>query len=292
MIELTSPMLAASLLKPTDEHTDTAILAAMHKLKKWPVMATLKKDGIRGIVTDTGRSRRLKLIPNNSIRQRMARLPYGYDMELWNKDLDYNEIESIVMSDSHERSDEIQFHVLDRFDYDTDYIHRIIQCYTSGFDQSYYCERPTVINDADDLFAFFIAIEQHHGEGICFRTPDSPYKQGRSTLREQYLVKLSRYVYSDCLITGFEEQYENMNAIKRDGTGRIDRSSCEANLRGKETLGAVWVQDENGLSFRANTMEYGRFYGSSRHNSNRRWHTRPSVAFSRRWNWRYVKSYL
>ena len=105
-------MLAASLLKPTDSHSDESILAAMQKLR-YPVLATLKLDGIRAIKLDDLYSRTLKLIPNKSIRARAMKLPAGFDMELFNPDLQYDEIESIVMSREHLKSDLIQFHILD-----------------------------------------------------------------------------------------------------------------------------------------------------------------------------------
>jgi len=90
MITLTQPMLAASLLPPDVEHTDEVVLAAMKRLK-YPVIATVKLDGIRAVKTTDLFSRTLHLIPNESIRRRAMILPYGFDMELWSPELDYNE---------------------------------------------------------------------------------------------------------------------------------------------------------------------------------------------------------
>ena len=89
----------------------------------------------------------------------------------------------------------------------------------------------------------FSHCETNDAEGICFRTPDSPYKQGRSTLREQYLVKLCRNLTSEAVITGFEEQFENGNPEARNAVGAMDRSSSQDNMFGKNTLGAIWVKD-------------------------------------------------
>ena len=114
MINLIRPMLAASLLSPDIEHTDDNVYAAMKKLK-YPVISTVKLDGIRALKTTDLFSRTLHLIPNESVRRRAMILPYGFDMELYSEFLTYNEIQSIVMSEEHEDSDKIEFHVLDDF---------------------------------------------------------------------------------------------------------------------------------------------------------------------------------
>jgi DNA ligase-1 len=247
-------MLAASLLPPSVEHSDANILAAMEKLR-YPVLATLKKDGIRAIKLNNLVSRTLKLIPNYSIRARAMKLPAGFDMELWNPELNYDEIESIVMSKEHERSDLIQFHILDWFGelpYQTRYNQAIINIRHYDWKDTEY-QYPFPCQDAETLFRTFKIFEQEHGEGICFRTPNSPYKQGRSTIREQYLIKLARYVRQEVTIVGFLEQMENGNSDNYNAVGKMDRSSCQDNLLGKDTLGAFLVRDKNGLDFKVGT---------------------------------------
>jgi len=259
MTPFKSPMLAASLLKPNDPHTDESILQAMGKLK-YPVLASLKKDGIRAIRLDDLRSRTLNLIPNVSIRMRSMKLPYGFDMELWAPHLSYDEVESIVMSESHEREGEIEFHVLDWFFGDTDKHIRVYSARLSyilqeinldwadvKYDGTWICYAP------EELLNYFKQCEQQEGEGICFRLPDSPYKQGRSTLKEQYLVKLARFIRTECTIIGFEEQMYNGNSIKRNAVGKMDRSSCQSKLIGKGTLGAFICRLENGIEVRVGT---------------------------------------
>jgi len=250
------PMLAASLLKPSDKHDDATILAAMRKLR-YPVLATLKKDGIRAIKLGDLASRTIKKIPNLSISARSIVLPYGYDMELWNPELPYDQIESIVMSANHIDSDLIQFHVLDNFNFDSAtyeqrlwQIRKDMQCHLNC---PFWNEMPSTCNNANELMEMFLKFETQEGEGICFRTPMSPYKQGRSTLREQYLVKLARYIRSECTVIGFEEQMYNGNPDRRNALGKMNRSSAVANLTGKCTLGAFLVRYENGIEGRVGT---------------------------------------
>jgi len=243
MLNFKKPMLAAFLLRPDQEHTNENILAAMQKLR-YPVLATLKKDGIRAIKLNDLYSRTLKLIPNYSIRARAMKLPAGFDMELWNPELNYDEIESIVMSKEHERSDLIQFHILDWFGelpYQTRYNQAIINIRHYDWKDTEY-QYPFPCQDAETLFRTFKIFEQEHGEGICFRTPNSPYKQGRSTIREQYLIKLARYVRQEVLVLDIYEQMENANPTNYNAVGKMDRSSCKSNLYGKGTMGGFHVR--------------------------------------------------
>jgi DNA ligase-1 len=253
-------MLAASLLPANVEHTDENILKAMERLR-YPVLATLKLDGIRAIKLNDLVSRTLKLIPNKSIRARAMKLPAGFDMELWNPELPYDQVESIVMSREHADSDKIQFHILDWIGVPQN---MGMQSYAGrcavidGQFKNYtiwdmHFQYPIEWSSPLSLFNYFTQIEYEHGEGICFRTPNSPYKQGRSTLKEQYLVKLARYIRQEVTIIGMEEQMENANLTSHNAIGMMDRSSCKANLYHKDTLGSFLVRDKNKQTFSVGT---------------------------------------
>lgn len=251
MIKFTRPMLAAPLLDSDVEHTDEQILAALQKLR-YPVLASLKMDGIRALRLDGSLlSRTLKEIPNKSIRQRSLVMPGGFDMELWNPELDYNDIQSIVMSHEHEDSDKIQFHVLDWYSKDV-YSQRLTNIYREPTD-GYTFEEPSLTTSPESLLYLFLKFEKEHGEGICFRTPNSPYKFGRSTLREQYLVKLCRYVTDEAVIIGFTEQYENGSGSKASRTGLTERHHYKHKQIGKDTLGSITVVNTAGQKFSIGT---------------------------------------
>jgi DNA ligase 1 len=263
---MNKPMLAGSLMPPNVEHTDRNILEHMSKLR-FPVAATLKKDGIRAIrLNKSLLSRTFKEIPNKSIRERSLILPGGMDMELWNPALQYDEVESIVMSRKHPDSDKIQFHLLDQFG-DGGYLSRVLpmvdhymrpkmldgQPVFHQLLDDVVVDLPSMCNNADDLFNFLLFAEENAGEGICFRTFDSPYKQGRSTLKEQYLIKLARFVRQEVTITGVYEQMENGNSTKRNAVGKMDRSSAASNKLGKNTLGGFHVINAAGETFDVGT---------------------------------------
>lgn len=261
-MKFTEPALAAPLLPPTLESTDANILAAMKKLR-YPVLASLKLDGIRALrLNGTLLSRRLKKIPNKVIRERSLVLPGGMDMELFARNLEFCQVTSIVMSKEHEFSDMINFHLLDAFptDYSVSYAQRCdtIAQYMGALAPEHHehvkFAPPSMMHNAEQLFTFFLTCEQELGEGICFRLPNSPYKCGRSTLKEQYLIKLCRYTISEAIITGFVEQLANCNGERRNLTGHMDRRSHSLNMIGKGTLGAFICKDiHNDIEFAVGT---------------------------------------
>lgn len=259
----TEPCLAASLLEPDIEHNDANVLDAMRKLR-YPVMVTVKKDGVRGLrLNGTLLSRRLKKIPNLKIRDGSLILHGGFDMELWTPELEYNDIQSIVMSFEHHQWLKIHYHILDCYypqhssmSYE-ERCYNIIGTVAGVIETNENCrihfEVPTVCNSSEELFEFEKKAIEFHGEGICFRTPVSPYKFGRSTLNEQYLVKLSRYSRDEAVIIGVKEQMENGNPSNYNLTGKMDRSKSLFGLTGKGTLGSLIVKNTSGQIFTIGT---------------------------------------
>lgn len=243
------PMKGVALLPPDVEATDDNIYEAMCKLREWPVLATEKMDGIRGLKLMYNQlprllSYRLKLIPNSWCQNAGIFIPMGYDMEIWTPELEYNDIQSIVMSEQHPDEYKLQFHIIDIVS-DEPYLERLERIKS---EQKYWrpyikFTPPTMCNDAHELMEFYKSVEHRGGEGICFRTPNSPYKQGRSTLREQYLIKLCPWSYEETTIIGFEEQQENTNDEKRNNIGLMDRSKTLSGQAGKGTLGAFVCSD-------------------------------------------------
>ena len=75
------------------------------------------------------------------------------------------------------------------------------------------------------------------------RHPDGPYKHGRSTAKEGWLLKVKRFEDSEARIIGFSELMHNANEAKRNELGHLERSSHKANKVGKQMLGALTVQD-------------------------------------------------
>jgi DNA ligase-1 len=80
-------------------------------------------------------------------------------------------------------------------------------------------------------------------EGIMTRCPEGLYKYGRSTPKEQYLVKHKRFADGEAVVIGFEERMHNTNEAVLDERGYSKRSSHQENLVGTGMLGAFLCMD-------------------------------------------------
>jgi DNA ligase-1 len=83
-------------------------------------------------------------------------------------------------------------------------------------------------------------------EGIMLRSPQSLYKHGRSTMREQYLMKVKPFEESDCVVLGVEEKLTNTNEEGNAGRKR----TLKAGMVPAGTLGKMLVRDlKSGAEF-------------------------------------------
>jgi DNA ligase-1 len=102
---------------------------------------------------------------------------------------------------------------------------------------------PTHIKNWNALEAFE-AIQLDAGyEGVITRDPCGIYKFGRSTKREQGMIKLKRFTDSEAEVIGFEELFRNTNEDVRDALGHAKRSKAQAGLVAGGTLGKFHVRD-------------------------------------------------
>ncbi len=235
------PMLAS-------ECTDTSKL-------KFPVYASHKLDGVRATMQGgTLLSRSLKPIPNKAVQERFAYLPEGADGELIAgdpRDSDaYRKTVSIVMSED-KPADNVNFHVFDQFDDLFGFIVRFVNIIdkTCGLNSVIEVNQEHIDSEEELLEFEAKALADGH-EGVMIRSMDSPYKQGRSTEKEGYLLKLKRFCDSESEVIDFEEKMHNANEAKTNELGRTERSSHKAGLVGTGELGALLVRDlKTGVEF-------------------------------------------
>lgn len=91
-----------------------------------------------------------------------------------------------------------------------------------------------------DMEAYYLSLGY---EGGIFRSPTRPYKYNRSTLIENGLLKIKRFVTEEARIIGFQELMHNDNEATTDARGFTKRSSHKDGKRGGDTLGALEVED-------------------------------------------------
>jgi DNA ligase-1 len=216
----------------------------------YPVVVSPKLDGIRAVVKDSVvLSRTLKPIPNEYIQSILGKVWYnGMDGELIVGDPKspscYRDTCSFVMS--RDKEGDFSYFAFDRWDDSSTYAerHRRLSLMNAlDPDQNTIVLNSMIVNDEIDLLNLEESYVEMGYEGLIIRKMDSPYKFGRVTNKEGYLLKLKRYLDSEALIVGFIEEMHNGNEAETNELGRTKRSTHMANLEGKDTLGALVVRD-------------------------------------------------
>lgn len=226
---------------------------------KYPKLISRKLDGIRCVILNgKAVSRKLKPIPNTYIREQLealvAVLPEldGMDGEIMVEGCDFNRTQSAVMSEAGEPK--FTFWAFDQIG-DAPYKDRAKSLARIIVDN----EPPHVeflscfdVNSAEDVFALATGWVEDGFEGAMLRDPAGPYKYGRSTLREEILLKVKFFDDDEGTVVGYEEQMQNTNEAEVSELGTTKRSSHKDGMVGKDTLGALVVA-WNGVAFKLGT---------------------------------------
>ena len=228
---------------------------------RFPLIASPKMDGVRAIVSATGiLSRSLKPIPNARVQALFAGLPVGLDGELMAGDPTapdvYRKTVSVVMSDD-KPIDGLRYWVFDiqepgdtesRLQHVRELCYTSVPAYTVRPVQQQYCSGR---HELDAWESTWVGMGY---EGVILRAPGSPYKHGRSTLREGYLLKLKRFQDGEAAVIGVTELMHNGNEAKTNALGRTERSHKKAGLTGTGTMGTLVVRDvKTGVEFEIGT---------------------------------------
>lgn len=222
------------------------------KVLKFPVLASPKLDGVRAIIREgVVLSRSLKPIPNRHVQLVFGRPELeGLDGELILGDPNhpeaYRRTVSAVMSIA--GVPDVDFHVFDRWNRDYPYNEVTL---SNGLTTPV-CS--TMIRTMEELEEYEVALLDKGYEGVMLRDPQSPYKFGRSTTKEGYLLKLKRFADSEAEIIAFEELMHNQNEVTINETGNTERSTKQDGLLPAGTLGALVVRDiHSGVEFKIGT---------------------------------------
>jgi DNA ligase-1 len=216
------------------------------RLVRFPMNASAKLDGVRCLaINGQPMSRSMKIIPNRSIQQWFAanaKLLEGMDGELivgspTHPDV-YRTTTSGVMTEAF--APDFTYFVFDKFDVPGPYHQRVARLPQENLPARLRYLEHEVIHSLDELADFETRMLDLGYEGAMLRGPKSPYKHGRSTANEGFLLKVKRFEDAEAEVIGFDEEMANNNTARTSETGRTVRSSHQANKVGKGTLGA-WV---------------------------------------------------
>lgn len=95
------------------------------------------------------------------------------------------------------------------------------------------------IGNLDELLAYEAAMTADGYEGIMLRDPNGVYKYGRSTVKENALLKVKRFDHDEAVVIDFVELMHNENESFENELGRTARSSHQENLVASGRLGAL-----------------------------------------------------
>jgi len=224
---------------------------------RFPLIASPKLDGIRCIIADgVALSRSLKPIPNLHVQKLLGvRELHGYDGELIigaaNAPDVYHKTHSGVMTYSGEP--EFTYFVFDRWDLPESPYQSRVSAILNWAPKVKVLPTYWVKSEAELVKAEEAAVQLGY-EGLILRSPEGLYKHGRSTPKEQGMVKVKRFCDSEAVITGFVELMHNDNEATESELGLTKRSSHKENLRPGGTLGALQVRDiHTGVEFEIGT---------------------------------------
>lgn len=229
----------------------TLAVAADFSRISYPVYASPKLDGIRcSIVNGRALTRTLKAVPNKHIFECLSQAHLsGLDGELIvgepTSKTCYTDSVSNVMA--FDKTPHFTYYVFDLHNVDSPYSSRrmdLIDKLRTMVGAPYICVlEQNILYNEDELLAYESEKVTEGYEGVILRAPHAPYKFGRSTVKEGYLLKVKRFEDSEAEIIGFEEEMFNGNEAQTNELGRTKRSTAQAGLLGKNTLGAFLVRD-------------------------------------------------
>ena len=223
---------------------------------QFPVLATDKIDGRRNLLlppTEPGKmsravSRSLKPLPNTFAREWMeTHLPPGLDGELvvLTEDGRVAQFSEMMSEFSADKKPDFRFMVFDDFrgGLDEPYVDRMVRLAKSRLPSGRVIKLlPTLISNVEELDEFEAAALARGNEGIMIRRPDSPYKEGRSTVREGWLLKIKRFADAEGTIVGTVEGMHNANEATINEVGRTQRSTSKEGKIGIGRVGALVVK--------------------------------------------------
>lgn len=224
---------------------------------RFPLLASAKLDGIRAVVRDgIVYSRSNKPIPSHFVQEQFKHLDHA-DGELivgepTVKDAYRNTSSHVMAYDK--RDFDLRFYIFD-------HILRPTDPYTIRHQKLHFDSmrsKGAIIHEQHVVTCMQTLLQLEEKmlglgyEGLILRSANAPYKFGRSTANEGYLLKLKRFTDAEFEVIGFEERMHNGNEKTTNELGYAKRSSHQENLVGRGDLGAIVVRYEGG-SFNVGT---------------------------------------
>lgn len=221
---------------------------------RFPLIASPKIDGIRCLVVDgQALTRSFKPVPNRYVASLVAKMPNGLDGELLIPGAFQNTTSGIM---SREGKPEFTYNLFD-------HVRKLDEPFEARVDRvlkwvaKRHYDYPFLravahvwIDDASQLKYWEDKWLTEGYEGVMIRDPKGPYKCGRSTWREGWLLKLKRFTDDEAIVVDVLELQHNANDAYEGELGQTKRSSSKAGKIPGDTLGKLVVRTKTGVEFR------------------------------------------
>ena len=248
-------------LKPMLACSDTILTDDNYDQISYPVIASTKLDGWRSIIdiNNNPLSRSGKSIPNLFTRKEIHSAGLaGWDGELLaSSPTDPNAMQKAqsAFSSIHGEPD-FTYHIFDNWTRGKepfkDHI-RIMESYRPNIPEWAKIITQVDIYTPEELADFVKHVTSKGYEGVVVRSPNSPYKHGRSTWKQSWMLKAKPYTYEEGMIISLNERMVNYNPKQMDELGYSKRSTHKGGKVPGDTLGSFNIRNKNGLTFSIGT---------------------------------------
>jgi DNA ligase 1 len=218
---------------------------------RFPKLASPKIDGIRATMHGgVLRTRSLKDVPNVHVQEKFKSLGQydGLDGEMivgdpWDVDV-YDKTRRIVMASGNKPKaadvSEVRWYTFDRQG-PLPFQSRLAGVFALNLRPDVIVVPHIVISNLEEMEVYEKAMLEKGFEGIMLRDPNGPYKHGRSSEKEGWLLKVKRYTDDEAKVISCYEEMGNNNEAYTNELGRTARSASKAGKTGNNTLGGFNV---------------------------------------------------
>lgn len=207
---------------------------------RWPKLVFPKIDGVRGVNLfgeATGRSLRKHANVYTTSRFSSA-LFKGFDGEMAAAEATHPNLCSLTTSalNSEDGSPDIKWHLFD-FISETTFHHSYqwrLDLLRRKVEELRHPDLLIVegrrVTSLGEMLEYEEELLEAGYEGVILRDPEGAYKFGTSTMREQGMLRVKRFIEEDALVVGISEGRNNQNPSKKNLLGRTERSTHKENM--------------------------------------------------------------
>lgn len=215
-------------------------------------LVSLKRDGVRAEIGNGNlKTRALKPFANKQLNEYFQELLDITEVaniilegELYSESTPFDELSGILRSFDKPLPIDLKFYCFD-------WLPNNSSKTDIGFSQRYSKYRDLQAEHYIPVEHYFLGLEsikryyteavRNGFEGVILRNPISPYKLGRLTHKDNIGYKMKGMQTYDCIVTGFEPEYENLSESYTNELGYKKKHQYKADKQTLDRVGAIIV---------------------------------------------------